>query len=403
MPVKENTSNHLTDEEEYRNGYLSPNLIMLRSRGENLQFITKLNLWGLKLKHVSTLKCMPNLKIINMSSNCLQSLEPFSHCLNLCELYIRSNHIVNIDEVAHLKYLNMLEKLWLNGNPCCLFFKNYERNENVLYDSSVLYRCTVIRNVQSLIHLDQEVITLEERELSEEHGILLTAPPPQLTIVEQSQSEISETTLTNINPTDVDESVNTNSVIDITLSSDVEMKKDRYHSNLLVTKKESQINNLDNDVIKDPRSTNDIVELINNNIDSKSPFIKRKGRNRSYLQDVTLKETNKIRQEYGLKPINKNKISSPAKRLQSIDQKNEKIVRNSIIRLLKTLNYESLERIIQAAEKRILRLTGSSKLHSLLLNDNVVVVVEEEEEEENNNEWTLNGTYDCSNYMNGDK
>lgn len=80
---------------------------------------------------------------------------------------------------------------------------------------------------------------------------------------------------------------------------------------------------------------------------------------------------------------------------------NEKIVRNSIIRLLKTLNYESLERIIQAAEKRILRLTGSSKLHSLLVNDNIVVV--EEEAEENNNEWTLNGTYDCSNYMNGDK
>ncbi|XP_018644762.1 leucine rich repeat protein, putative, partial [Schistosoma mansoni] len=164
------------------------------------------------------------------------------------------------------------------------------------------------------------------------------------------------------------------------------------------TKKESQINNVDNDIIKDPRSTNDIVQLINNNIDSKSSFVKRKGRNRSYLQDVTLKETNKIRQEYGLKPINKNKISSPAKRLQSIDQKNEKIVRNSIIRLLKTLNYESLERIIQAAEKRILRLAGltnSSKLQSLLVNGDVV--------EENDGEWTPNGTYDCSNYMNGDK
>ncbi|CAH8637138.1 unnamed protein product [Schistosoma rodhaini] len=398
MPVKETINNNLTDEEELHDGYLSPNLIMLRSRGENVQFITKLNLWGLKLKHVSTLKCMPNLKIINMSSNCLQSLEPFSNCLNLCELYIRSNQIVNIDEVAHLKYLNMLEKLWLSGNPCCHYFKNYERNEKVLCDSLVVYRCTVIRNIQSLMHLDQEVITLEERELSEEHGIFLTAPPPQLIIDEQSQSEISETTLTNINQTDVDESVNTHSVIDITLSSDVEMKKDRYQSDLPVTKKESQINNVDNDIIKDPRSTNDIVQLINNNIDSKSPFVKRKGRNRSYLQDVTLKETNKIRQEYGLKPINKNKISSPAKRLQSIDQKNEKIVRNSIIRLLKTLNYESLERIIQAAEKRILRLAGltnSSKLQSLLVNGDVA--------EENDGEWTPNGTYDCSNYMNGDK
>uniref|UniRef100_A0A5K4F8G2 Protein C21orf2 n=2 Tax=Schistosoma mansoni TaxID=6183 RepID=A0A5K4F8G2_SCHMA len=398
MPVKETINNNLTDEEELHDGYLSPNLIMLRSRGENVQFITKLNLWGLKLKHVSALKCMPNLKIINMSSNCLQSLEPFSNCLNLCELYIRSNQIVNIDEVAHLKYLNMLEKLWLSGNPCCHYFKNYERNENVLCDSSVVYRCTVIRNIQSLMHLDQEVITLEERELSEEHGIFLTAPPPQLIIDEQSQSEISETTLTNINQTDVDESVDTHSVIDITLSSDIEMKKDRYQSDLPVTKKESQINNVDNDIIKDPRSTNDIVQLINNNIDSKSSFVKRKGRNRSYLQDVTLKETNKIRQEYGLKPINKNKISSPAKRLQSIDQKNEKIVRNSIIRLLKTLNYESLERIIQAAEKRILRLAGltnSSKLQSLLVNGDVV--------EENDGEWTPNGTYDCSNYMNGDK
>ncbi|CAH8541509.1 unnamed protein product [Schistosoma turkestanicum] len=397
MPVKDIVSNSLTDEGQYQDGYLSPDLIMLRSRGENIQFITKLNLWGLKLKHVSALKCMPNLKIINLSSNCLRSLEPFSGCLNLCELYIRSNHIVNIDEVAHLKYLSMLEKLWLSGNPCCYFFKNSEGNVKVPRDPSVVYRCSVIRNVRSLMHLDQEVITFEERELSEEFGILLTAPPPQLTTDEQCQSEISETTLTDQNY--IEESTNTHSVIDITLSSDVEMKKDGYRSVLPNRKnKGSELNNPNSEKVKNPKSTNGNVELINNNTDSRLPFVKRKCRNGSYSLDVTLKETNKIRQEYGLKPINKNKISTPAKRLQSTDQKNEKIVRNSIIRLLKTLNYDSLEKVIHAAEKRILRLAGltnSLKLQSLLVNGDAP--------DQNDNEWTPNGTYDCSNYMNGNK
>ncbi|KAK4468604.1 hypothetical protein MN116_007795 [Schistosoma mekongi] len=394
MPIKSIINNSLTDDEDYHDGCLSSNLIMLRSRGENIQFITKLNLWGLKLKNVSMLKCMPNLKIINMSSNCLQSLESFTTCLNLCELYLRNNHIVNINEVGHLKYLNKLEKLWLNGNLCCDYFKNYDKNNTIqCNNASIRYRCTVIRNLQRLIHLDQEDITSEERELSEEYGVFLIAPPPQQTIGEQSQSEISDSTVTNTYQNNTEESTNIQSITDITLSSDVEMKRQEHHSHLSVTKNDSQANNANsfNEVI----SLNGVKEVTNNNnVNIKSLCIKRKCHNRSYLQDVTLKETNKIRQEYGLKPINKNKISSPAKRFQPVDRKNEKIVRNSIIRLLKTLNYDSLERIIQAAEKRLLRLTGltnSLKLQSLLVN------------EDNDNEWTPNGTYDCSNYMNDNK
>ncbi|TNN14820.1 Protein C21orf2 isoform 2 [Schistosoma japonicum] len=398
MPIKSVTDNSLTEAEDYHDGCLSSNLIMLRSRGENIQFITKLNLWGLKLKHVSMLKCMPNLKIINMSSNCLQSLESFATCLNLCELYLRNNHIKNINEVGHLKYLHKLEKLWLNGNPCCDYFKIYDKNDTIqCNNASMRYRCTVIRNLQRLVHLDQEEITSEERELSEEYGIFLIAPPPQQTFGEQCHSELSDSTLTNIDQNNTEESTNTQSVIDITLSSDVEMKRQEHHSHLSVTKNDSQINNTN--ALNELISINGIEEVVNNNnVNIKSPCIKRKCHNRSYLQDVTLKETNKIRQEYGLKPINKNKISSPAKRFQPTDRKNEKIVRNSVIRLLRTLNYDSLERIIQAAEKRLLRLTGltnSLKLQSLLVNEDNV--------EDNDNEWTPNGTYDCSNYMNDNK
>ncbi|VDQ17535.1 unnamed protein product [Trichobilharzia regenti] len=127
------TTDTVTEETKSDDSSLSCNLIMLRSRGENLQFITKLNL----------------------CANSLTTLEPFVNCFNLCELYVRNNQIVNIDEVAHLKYLHKLEKLWLSGNPCCHFFKSFEENDTTSIDSSIVYRCTVIRNLRCLIHLDQ--------------------------------------------------------------------------------------------------------------------------------------------------------------------------------------------------------------------------------------------------------
>ncbi|CAH8863359.1 unnamed protein product [Trichobilharzia szidati] len=420
MPGMETTTDTVTDETKSDDSSLSCNLIMLRSRGENLQFITKLNLWGLKLKDISMVKSMPNLKVVNMSANNLTTLEPFVNCFNLCELYVRNNQIANIDEVGHLKYLHKLEKLWLSGNPCCHFFKSFQENDTTSADSSIVYRCTVIRNLQCLIHLDQSAITSDERELSENHGILLTAPPPppppppsssSSAVSSRCQSASSENTLNNNDNTsnycnncnDGEESNNTHTVVDdITLSTDVEMKKlDTAAADKKQIPDETLKNNNNNtnNVLKEVKTINENKGLINASICSQSPCIKRKHQNRSCLQDVTLKETNKIRQEYGLKPINKNKISSPAKRLQSVDQKNEKIVRNSIIRLLRTLNYDSLERIIQAAEKRLLRLSGLT--YNLQLQS--FINGETGEDNADDGEWTPNGTYDCSNYINGAK
>nr|CAH8863194.1 unnamed protein product [Trichobilharzia regenti] len=413
MPGMQTTTDTMTEETKSDDSSLSCNLIMLRSRGENLQFITKLNLWGLKLKDISMVKSMPNLKVVNMSANSLTTLEPFVNCFNLCELYVRNNQIVNIDEVAHLKYLHKLEKLWLSGNPCCHFFKSFEENDTTSTDSSIVYRCTVIRNLRCLIHLDQSGQQTNSSLDNEStfSDVLLTTMCLLPVIFRQ---ELAKSNYHN-NCNDGEESNSTHTVVDdITLSTDVEMKKldivaGKYSvtSVLFIQSDKKHIpdetlkndNNNINNVLKEVKTINENKGLINASICSHSPCIKRKHQNRSCLQDVTLKETNKIRQEYGLKPINKNKISSPAKRIQSVDQKNEKIVRNSIIRLLKTLNCDSLERIIQAAEKRLLRLSGLT--YNLQLQSFINGEIGEDNADDG--EWTPNGTYDCSNYINGAK
>ncbi|CAH8617194.1 unnamed protein product [Heterobilharzia americana] len=285
MPEMETYTHSLNEEIKSDEGILSSNLIMLRSRGENLKFITKLNLWGLKLRNISMVKSMPNLKVINMSGNCLNSLEPFTNCFNLCELYVRNNQIVNINEVAYLKYLSKFEKLWLTGNPCCQFFRINEKNDTIPCNSSVVYRYTVIRNLQFLIHLDQAAITSEERELSEKYGVLLTAPPPcpslssistELSIGEQYPSETSENKLNDINNEGDNESNNTHSVVDITLSSDVEMKKSENGlSSLSNYTKQLSTNMLNINFLRESKSINENTVSINDSIHSQSSCNKR--------------------------------------------------------------------------------------------------------------------------------
>lgn len=60
---------------------------------------------------------MPNLTVISLSVNKLKSLEDFSHCPNLKELYLRKNLINNIQELNHLTNLPYLDTLWLEENP----------------------------------------------------------------------------------------------------------------------------------------------------------------------------------------------------------------------------------------------------------------------------------------------
>ena len=73
------------------------------------------------------------------SVNNLTSLEDFSHCPSLQELYIRKNHVEDLRDVHYLKSLERLRILWLSDNPC-------SQGDN--------YRMTVLRTLPNLHKLD---------------------------------------------------------------------------------------------------------------------------------------------------------------------------------------------------------------------------------------------------------
>ncbi|CAL8094261.1 unnamed protein product [Calicophoron daubneyi] len=72
-------------------------------------------------------------------------------------------------------------------------------------------------------------------------------------------------------------------------------------------------------------------------------------------QNATLQETNRIRLECGLKPLTKSKISPIARNPHPSAYENERLIRSAVLRLLKTLSGRSLEMIIHAAERQLIR------------------------------------------------
>ena len=73
------------------------------------------------------------------SVNNITSLEAFSSCHQLEELYIRRNQIRDLSEVCHLRGLPKLRTLWLADNPCAVGDR---------------YRATVIKTLPNLHRLD---------------------------------------------------------------------------------------------------------------------------------------------------------------------------------------------------------------------------------------------------------
>lgn len=130
---------------------LTEHLVLSRSRQHNLDDVVRLNLFGNDLVDVSILEQCPNLEVVSLSNNRISSLRSFSHCIKLKELYIRQNDVTDICEIVFLKNLKSLRTLWLNENPCSS-------------TDAKLYRLFVIRMLPSLRKLDDEIITISERE-----------------------------------------------------------------------------------------------------------------------------------------------------------------------------------------------------------------------------------------------
>lgn len=127
---------------------LNAETVLTRTKAGTLENVKNLNLWGNDIDDISILREMPNLEVISLSVNKINSLKYFQYCKKLTELYLRKNLIADLREVKYLQNLQGLKVLWLWDNPCA-------DSEN--------YRSTVLSMLPNLVKLDNQNVTSEER------------------------------------------------------------------------------------------------------------------------------------------------------------------------------------------------------------------------------------------------
>lgn len=140
---------------------LTENVVLARTRAQDLKSVRKLNCWGSELTNISIIRKMPNVEVLSLSVNCINTLADFAHCKNLQELYIRKNNITNLNEVCYLQDLPNLRNLWLADNPCT----NCEK-----------YRLSVLHTLPFLKKLDNIAVQIEEVEYAKLYGMPLQHP-----------------------------------------------------------------------------------------------------------------------------------------------------------------------------------------------------------------------------------
>jgi len=127
---------------------LTAELIRTRTKTDNLFYIKKFTLCNHDIDDIRILRQMPNIEVLSLSVNKINSLKEFANCSKLQELYVRSNNIKDLAEVEYLADLRDLRVLWLSENPCA----NHPN-----------YRAYVINSLPDLESLDKVPVTLEER------------------------------------------------------------------------------------------------------------------------------------------------------------------------------------------------------------------------------------------------
>lgn len=150
---------------------LTEEMVIARTKISDLSKIKRLNCWGSELVDVSLLRKIPNVEVLSLSINKINSLADFQFCKRLEELYIRQNDIRDINEVVYLQSLSNLKNLWLGENPCC----NVEG-----------YRLAVIKALPQLQKLDNVAITQDELRDSQRRGKNLCHPDD---VQEESEEE----------------------------------------------------------------------------------------------------------------------------------------------------------------------------------------------------------------------
>jgi Leucine-rich repeat (LRR) protein len=134
-----------------------------------LNAVKKLNMWGLNLTDVSIIAQMPNLEVLSLSVNHIQSLRPFASCINLTEVFLRANQISDFAEIQYLAGLPRLKVLWLSENPIA---------------SNPQYRARIVQMLPALEKLDETDVSDADRQSTGKPSDALPAaappdPPPR--------------------------------------------------------------------------------------------------------------------------------------------------------------------------------------------------------------------------------
>lgn len=98
-------------------GVLKEYMIFQKTHTTSLSDVRILNMWGYELEDVSIIEYMPNVETLSLSLNKINTLKPFSNCLNLKDLFLRQNNICNLSEIDFLARLPNLRNLMLSENP----------------------------------------------------------------------------------------------------------------------------------------------------------------------------------------------------------------------------------------------------------------------------------------------
>lgn len=106
---------------------LTKNYVLSKTKKADLREVRNLNIWGSDIRDVSILAEMPNVEVLSLSVNSIESLADFGHCASLKELYLRKNKVSDLRQVMYLRPLKNLSVLWLCDNPIASdpCYKNY--------------------------------------------------------------------------------------------------------------------------------------------------------------------------------------------------------------------------------------------------------------------------------------
>lgn len=140
---------------------LTAELVRARSKADNLMYVRKFTLCGNDIDDIKVVRQLPNIEVLSLSVNRINSLRDFAYCPRLQELYVRKNNISDLSQIKYLSDLPDLKILWLCENPCA---------------DTQHYREKVISMLPNLQSLDNVRVTPEEKEAAERMNFNIPEP-----------------------------------------------------------------------------------------------------------------------------------------------------------------------------------------------------------------------------------